>query len=338
MLRPVKASLPCTPSEQARCTTVGFVTDELAALGWDERWEELRRETGSGGAVGRVARLDRGWSTLWTGDGDLRVRNGGADVAVGDWVVVSADGERVAAVLERRSAFVRRAAGRAGGHVVAANVDVAALLHALTARAAVRRLERELVLAFESGAEPVVVLTKSDLAKDVDGAVAAARMTAPDVPVVVVSVVTGVGIDEVTALAGPGRTVAFLGASGVGKSTLVNALVGSEVQRVGHVRADQKGRHTTTAAELVRLPTGGVLLDTPGLRSLGLWTDGEGLDRAFADIATLALLCRFANCRHESEPGCAVRGVIDPVRVDAYRRLRAELDALEEELSRPRRR
>jgi ribosome biogenesis GTPase / thiamine phosphate phosphatase len=118
----------------------------------------------------------------------------------------------------------------------------------------------------------------------------------------------------------------------------VNALVGRDVQRVGHVRADQKGRHTTTAAELVRLPAGGVLLDTPGLRSLGLWTDGEGLDRAFADIATLSLQCRFPNCRHESEPGCAVRGVIDPVRVDAYRRLRAELDALEEELSRPRRR
>jgi ribosome biogenesis GTPase len=114
-------------------------------------------------------------------------------------------------------------------------------------------------------------------------------------------------------------------------------LVGSEIQRVGHVRADQKGRHTTTAAELIVLDAGGVLLDTPGLRSLGLWTDGEGLDRAFSDVATLALRCRFPNCRHESEPDCAVRGVVDPVRIDAYRRLRAELDALEAEQTRGRR-
>jgi ribosome biogenesis GTPase / thiamine phosphate phosphatase len=113
--------------------------------------------------------------------------------------------------------------------------------------------------------------------------------------------------------------------------------VGADVQLVGHVRADQKGRHTTTAAALIRLGDRGLLMDTPGLRSLGLWSDGEGLDRAFADIATLALKCRFPNCRHESEPGCAVRGVVDPVRVDAYRRLRAELDALEQELARPRR-
>jgi ribosome biogenesis GTPase / thiamine phosphate phosphatase len=276
---------------------------------------------------------------VWTGSGDSRTRTTGTEVAVGDWVVLSTDGDRIDVVLERRSAFVRRAArGARSGQVVAANVDTAALLHALTGRVSERRLERELVLAFESGAEPVVLLTKADVGKDVERALAAARRIAPDVPVLAVSAATGQGLDEVAALAGHGRTVAFLGASGVGKSTLVNALVGSDRQRVGHVRNDQKGRHTTTAAELVRLPGGGLLLDTPGLRSLGLWTDGEGLDRAFADIATLALKCRFPNCRHESEPGCAVRGVVDPVRIDAYRRLRAELDALDEELSRPRRR
>jgi ribosome biogenesis GTPase / thiamine phosphate phosphatase len=315
------------------------VAPALDALGWDGGWEEQRCAHAGEGAVGRVARLDRGWATVWTGSGDSRTRTTGTEVAVGDWVVLSTDGDRIDVVLERRSAFVRRAArGARSGQVVAANVDIAALLHALTGRVSERRLERELVLAFESGAEPVVLLTKADVGKDVERALAAARRIAPDVPVLAVSAATGQGLDEVAALAGHGRTVAFLGASGVGKSTLVNALVGSDRQRVGHVRNDQKGRHTTTAAELVRLPGGGLLLDTPGLRSLGLWTDGEGLDRAFADIATLALKCRFPNCRHESEPGCAVRGVVDPVRIDAYRRLRAELDALDEELSRPRRR
>jgi ribosome biogenesis GTPase / thiamine phosphate phosphatase len=312
--------------------------DVLAALGWDDRWEAAQRAQAAPGVVGRVARIDRGWSTVWTAEGDARVRNLGADVAVGDWVIISTDGERAAAVLERRSAFVRRAAQRAAAHVVAANADVAALLHALTGRLSDRRLERELVLAFESGAQPVVVLTKADLGKDVAGTMAAAAEVAAGVPVLAVSAATGQGVDDVAALAGPGRTVALLGASGVGKSTLVNALVGSDIQRVGHLRSDDKGRHTTIAAELVRLPRGGMLLDTPGLRSLGLWTDGEGLDRAFADIATLALSCRFPDCRHESEPGCAVRGVVDPVRIAAHRRLRAELDALEDDLSRQRRR
>jgi ribosome biogenesis GTPase len=313
---------------------VETVEDGLAAVGWDEGWAEQWRALGSPEPIGRVARLDRGWSTVWTAAGELRLRTAGADVAAGDWVVASPDGDRVATVLERRSAFVRRGArGATTGHVAGANVDVAALLHSLTARPSPRRLERELVLAFDSEAEPVVVLTKADIGKDVDRAIAVARSVAPDVTVLAVSAATGQGVDDVAALAEAGRTVAFLGASGVGKSTLVNALVGRDVQRVGHVRADQKGRHTTTSAELIRLAGGGLLMDTPGLRSLGLWSDGEGLERAFADISEPALRCRFPNCRHESEPGCAVRDHVDPARLDAYRRLRAELDALEEELS-----
>jgi len=306
----------------------------LDELGWDEGWAEQWRALGAPQPVGRVARLDRGWSTVWTADGELRLRTAGTDVAAGDWVVASADGERVATVFDRRSAFVRRAArGAKTGQVAGANVDVAALLHSLTSRLAPRRLERELVLAFESDAEPVVVLTKADIGKDVDAAMAVALSTAPGVPVLAVSAATGLGLDEVTALAGPGRTLAFLGASGVGKSTLVNALVGRNAQRVGHVRADQKGRHTTVSTELVRLPGGGLLMDTPGLRSLGLWSDSEGLERAFADISEPALKCRFPNCQHRSEPGCAVRDHVDPARLDAYRRLRAELDSLEVELT-----
>ena len=162
------------------------------------------------------------------------------------------------------------------------------------------------------------------------------RAVSPDVVVLAVSSATGQGMDDVVALAPPGRTVAFLGASGVGKSTLVNALVGRDVQRVGHVRADDKGRHTTTASELIPLPGGGLLMDTPGLRSLGLWADGDGLDRAFADITVPALTCRFPDCGHQSEPGCVVRGAVDPARLDAYRRLRAELDLLDVEMSRRR--
>jgi ribosome biogenesis GTPase len=313
------------------------VDDGLEALGWDDGWAEQWRAAGSPGPVGRVTRLDRGWATVWTSAGPQRLRTAGVEVAAGDWVVASADDERVDRVLERRSAFVRRAArGANAGHVIVANVDVAALLHALTSRPSQRRLERELVLAFESGAQPVIVLTKADIGKDVERAVATSRAVAPDVRVLVVSASTGQGLDDVGALAERGRTVAFLGASGVGKSTLVNALVGRDAQRVGHVRADQKGRHTTTSSELLTLPGGGLLMDTPGLRSLGLWSDGEGLDRAFPDIAERALSCRFPNCRHQSEPGCAVRDAVDPDRLEAYRRLRAELDLLEVEMSRRR--
>jgi ribosome biogenesis GTPase len=307
------------------------------ALGWDEGWTEQWRAEGSPEPVGRVARLDRGWATLWTGDGEQRARRGDIDVAVGDWAVADPAGERIVKILPRRSAFVRRAArGAKEGHVVAANVDVAALLHALTARPSARRLERELVLAFESGAEPIVVLTKGDLAKDIDRVIALVRSVSPDVAVLVVSSATGQGIDDLTAMVPPGRTLAVLGASGVGKSTLVNALVGRDVQRVGHVRADEKGRHTTIAAELVALPGAGLLMDTPGLRSLGLWSDSDGLDRAFADITGPALTCRFPNCRHQTEPGCAVRAHVDPARIASYQRLRTELDQLDAELSRRR--
>jgi ribosome biogenesis GTPase len=314
--------------------TVETVPAARDALGWDEGWAELWRDEGAGEPVGRVARLDRGWATLWTGHDERRSRRGDLDVAVGDWAIADPGGERIVKILPRRSAFVRRAArGAKEGHVAAANVDVAAILHSLTVRPSARRLERELVLAFESGAEPVVVLTKGDLAKDTERAVTLVRSVSPDVPVVAVSSATGQGIDELVAMAPPGRTLALLGASGVGKSTLVNAIVGRDVQRVGHVRADEKGRHTTIAAELVALPGGGLLMDTPGLRSLGLWSDSDGLDRAFADITGPALSCRFPNCRHETEPGCAVRDQVDPARIKSYQRLRAELDQLDAELS-----
>ena len=289
----------------------------------------------------RVRRLDRGWSTLIDGSArELRVRNIGAEVAVGDHVTVDTNGERVEEIAPRKSALVRRASfegARAVQHVVAANIDVVFLLHAASSGLNPRRLERELVLAFDSGAQPVVLLTKSDSvsAADIDRLRAVVATVAPDVAVHAVSSrepATLAALDGYR-----GLTVALLGASGVGKSTLVNALVGSEVQRTGEVReGDQRGRHTTVAAELVALPDGGWLIDTPGLRAVSLWTSGHGIERAFADVFALSENCRFRDCKHEDEPDCAVRaaisdGTLSAERLTAMVRLVAEEAAVEDE-------
>lgn len=292
---------------------------------------------------GRVTRLDRGWSTVLLDDGrTVRVRNLGTEVAVGDYVNVSADVERIDSVQQRRSALTRRSSfegARGSRQIVASNIDTVFVVHAVNADINQRRLERELVLAFDSGARPVVVLTKTDT---VDGArtdevVAALAEVALDVPIVAVSSRTGAGIERIRQLSPGGDTVAFIGASGVGKSTLVNALVGHEVQRTGEVREDdQRGRHTTVAAELVPLPGGAWLLDTPGLRAVTLWTSGVGIERAFKDVFDIAEKCRFRDCKHIDEPDCAVLtavadGSLKEVRLTSMRRLVAEELAVEEE-------
>ena len=270
----------------------------------------------------------------------LRVRNIGADVAVGDFVVVSEDGERVAEVLHRHSAFVRRASfegQRAQSHTIAANIDVVMLLHSLTSPPKQRRLERELVLAWDSGARPVVVLTKTDLVPDSAAAVDALRDVAPDVAVLTASGITGDGVEVLRGYAVGNSTIALLGASGVGKSTLLNSLVGQSRMATAVVReGDQRGRHTTIASELVRLPADGWLIDTPGVRAVSLWSSGHGIERAFADVFELMDLCRFRDCKHDLEPGCAVNqavadGVLDPRRLDSMKRLVAEEAALEYE-------
>jgi ribosome biogenesis GTPase len=319
------------------------VTPDREALGWSEWFEDAWQHLGAPGAPGRVARIDRGWSTVIGGaPGERRVRNLRADVAVGDWVVPSDDGERVDHVLERRSAFVRRASfegARAEADTLAANIDVAFITHSAGSLPNQRRLERELVLAYDSGADPVVVLTKSDLVAD-DDADAARRQVgevAGGLPLVLTSGRRGVGIEELRAFAAGNRTLAFLGSSGTGKSTLVNALLGVDVQATTEVReGDQRGRHTTVAAQLLPLPGEGWLIDTPGVRALSLWLSGQGIERAFADVFDLMDQCRFRDCKHDQEPGCAVRAAIDDGRLDPARfasleRLVAEEAALEAE-------
>lgn len=321
--------------------------DSLERLGWSRAFDDAWDELGRPGHPARVTRLDRGWSTAARtldqaiGDAEpVRLRNIGADVAVGDWIVPSDDGERVDHVVERTSAFVRRASFdgmRAVAHTLAANIDVVYIVHALGSPPSPRRLERELVLAFDSGATPMVVLTKADLVDDPEPARASLAEVALGVPVLVASGVSGAGIDRLRSEAAGNRTLAFLGASGVGKSTLVNALVGEQRQETSSVReGDQRGRHTTVAAELLAMPGEGWLIDTPGVRAVSLWLSGDGIERAFADVFDLMDHCRFRDCKHDREPGCAVQqaiadGGLDPVRLDALEKLIEEEAALEEE-------
>ena len=276
--------------------------------------------------------------------GSLRHQAGSAEQlpAVGDWVALRAGGEDgsavIQAVLPRRAAFVRRAAGaRTVAQVLAANVDTVFLVMGLDGDYNLRRLERALVLAWESGASPVVLLNKADLAPDAAEKRAEVERIAGGVPVCVVAAKPGAGLEALAPWLVPGQTVVLLGSSGVGKSTLVNRLLGREKQRTREVidSADQRGRHTTTHRELIELPGGALLVDTPGLRELQLWSDdGAGLAAAFDDVSSFATECRFTDCGHGNEPGCAVRaaeadGRLPPERLASYLKLQAELRALE---------
>jgi ribosome biogenesis GTPase len=253
---------------------------------------------------------------------------------VGDWVAARPTGGRalIEGILPRRTEFSRKVPGvRAVKQVLAANIDVAFLVSGLDGDFNVRRLERYLVLAKRSGAIPVVLLNKADLHEDVSEFLKEAESIAAGIRVVLTSARTGRGVDEVRAQLQSGSTGVLLGSSGVGKSTIANRLLGEERLPTQDVRpGDLKGRHTTARRELLMLPSGGLLIDTPGLRELQLWDDGEGVQTSFQDIEQLALECKFGNCRHENEPGCAVRlaldeGRLEEDRLEGYRRLQREL-------------
>jgi ribosome biogenesis GTPase len=279
----------------------------------------------------RVVRVDRTAYDVLTADGPARVGAlpPPAEATVGDWLALAGDG--TCDLLPRTSLLVRGAAsGVSRNQLLAANVDVALVVAGLSGAVPVRRIERLLTLAWESGATPVVVLTKADLHPDPDQAVEDLLPHAPGVPVVLTSAALG-DVAALAPYARPGTTLVLLGASGAGKSTVVNALAGGEVMATGDVRhVDGKGRHTTTHRELVVLPSGAVVIDTPGLRGVALAGSEEGLSRAFSDVEELAAACRFAGCAHVGEPGCAVQASIDAgdlsaARMESWHKLQREL-------------
>lgn len=301
--------------------------------------------------LGRVAMAQRDQYRIFTDGAEWPAEASGAlwhrtpDRAgmpvVGDWVAARLVGDQaiVEAVLPRRTLFSRRApGGREEQQPIAANIDLVFLVCGLDGDFNLRRLERYLTLASESGADAVVVLNKSDVCEDLPGRLAQAGKVARGIPVVATSARSAGGLDELAAFLAPGRTVALLGSSGAGKSTLANRFLGGERQRTNEVReSDSRGRHTTTHRELLALPTGGALIDTPGMRELQLWAGRESVDEVFDEISAVAAQCRFRDCSHTGEPGCAVdaavrNGTISTDRWESYGKLTAEAQRHERSL------
>ncbi|MER6349393.1 ribosome small subunit-dependent GTPase A [Streptomyces sp. NPDC001595] len=320
------------------------LSSALAPYGWDDAWaDDFTPYASEGLQPGRVVRVDRGQCDVVTADGVIRADTAFVTphdpmrvVCTGDWVAVDPEGGNpryVRAYLPRRTAFVRSTSSkRSEGQILAANVDHAIVAVSLAVELDLGRIERFLALAWESGAQPVVVLTKADLVPDpatLGHLVQDVETTAPGVPVLTVSALDRDGLDVLTAVLGNGTSV-LLGQSGAGKSTLANALKGEDVMTVQAARdVDGKGRHTTTTRNLLALPAGGVLIDTPGLRGVGLYDAEAGVGQVFTEIEELGARCRFHDCAHEAEPGCAVLAAVDsgelPVRrLESYRKLKRE--------------
>ena len=322
----------------------------LQGLGYTTDFERefTRIADGNGDLVpARIVREDRERFTAVTETGDVTLQLSGRFrhltdrredfPAVGDWVAAIASDDStgiIQQVLPRKSSFRRQMVGtgeRAEAQVIAANVDTVFLVSGLDRDFNLRRIERYLTIAWDSGATPVIVLNKADLADDLDSIIADTGSVAIGVDILAISAAQQSGIEQLTRYLRPGRTVALLGSSGVGKSTIVNALCGEQRMATRAVREDdQRGRHTTTHRELIMLPSGGLLIDTPGLRELQLWGDEDGLSRTFDDVESIAAGCKFRDCTHDSEPGCAVMaaladGSLDRGRWESYQKQQREL-------------
>jgi ribosome biogenesis GTPase len=324
----------------------------LEELGWEPFFQEHFQELSLPGSIpARVVSESRSSYRVCSQRGELtasvpgRMRYGmsaGQGLpAVGDWVMVKSQPDEqkgvIQAILPRKSKFSRKVTGKkTEEQVVAANVDTVFIVNGLDGgrNFNLRRIERYLTLAWQSGASPVIVLNKVDLCPDVESYTESVETVALGVPVHAVSAVERLGLDDLRKYLARGKTVALLGSSGVGKSALINALLGVARQSTGRVRrGDLRGRHTTTRRELILVPGGGAVIDTPGMREIQLWAVGDGLDGAFQDIEQLSEGCRFHDCRHVSEPDCAVleavsRGELASERLESYRKLKGELDYL----------
>lgn len=319
----------------------------LESLGWNSFFaREFDPYLQQGYTVGRVAKEQKKSYVLYTESGEIAAEISGkmrylaslrTDFpAVGDWVVINfvngAEKATIYEILPRTSKFSRKIAGKqTDEQIIATNIDTVFLVSGLDRDFNLQRIERFLILIWESGASPVVILNKADLCDDIEEVKREVESIAPYIPIIVLSAIENQGIDALLPYLAPGKTVTLVGSSGVGKSTITNQLAQQEIQAVNSLRKDERGRHTTTNRELIILPFGGLLIDTPGMREIQMWSGSEGFQETFTDINELAKQCRFRNCQHDLEPGCAVQqalldGTLDERRLHHYEKLQHEVD------------